>query len=82
MTSKPRVRAARAGYDVRAAVAEVQGGEDPVRHRYLLDRVFCQRDADRIADAVGQELAEGRRGLYGAGQLCAGLRHSQVQGGV
>src|SRR5829696_2221885 len=72
-------RAARAGDDVGPAVPEVEGREDLVRNRYLLDRVLRERDADGVSYSIGQELPEGRGALYGAWKLGAGLRDAEVQ---
>src|SRR5215211_4925777 len=52
-----RAGAARTRDDVGPAVPKVQGGQDLVRHRYLLDRVLGERDSDGVPDAVGQKLA-------------------------
>src|SRR5215204_3621674 len=48
-----RARATRTGYDIRTPVPEVESREDVVGHRYLLNRVLGERDADSVPDPVG-----------------------------
>ena len=59
---------------------EIKGREDLVRHRYLLDRVLRERDADGVLYAVRQKLSERGCALYGAGQLGSGLGDAEWSG--
>ena len=71
--------AGRAGHDLQAAFAQVQRLQDLQADLDLLDRRRGQRDPDGVADAPGQQRAEGHRGLDGALERRAGLGHAQVQ---
>src|SRR5215210_5345469 len=51
-----RACATRTRDDVGPTVPEVEGREYLIGHRYLLDGVLCERDADSVPDPVGQEL--------------------------
>src|SRR5918998_6230539 len=68
-----RAGTARTGDDVRTAVPQVQSRKYLVRHRYLLDRVFGERDADGIPDAKGEKLTQSGRALYSTGEFGPGL---------
>src|SRR5215211_1285138 len=48
-----RAGATRTRDDVRTLVPEVESREDLVGHRYLLDRILGERDADGVPDPVG-----------------------------
>jgi hypothetical protein len=58
-----RATAGRAADDLQAALLEVERLEDRQADLDLLDRRRAQRDADRVADALGQQRAEGDRRL-------------------
>ena len=51
-------------------------GRDPFG---LIDRVGRQRVADRVADPLGQQRGDARRGLHDAGRRRTGLGHPEVQ---
>ena len=71
--------AGRARDEVGAAAAQLEGLEDGPGDAHLFDRVGGQRDADRVADALGQQRADADRALDGARPGGAGLGHSHVQ---
>src|SRR3989304_1001746 len=59
--------------------AQAQAGEDVVADRYLFLRVGCQRDADRVADALREKHADADGAAHGAGARRARLGYPQVQ---
>ena len=72
--------AGRAGDQVGAALAQLQRLEDlPGDLDLLLGVEGRQRDADRVADPVGEQRAEPDGGLQRARPLRAGLGHAEVQ---
>src|SRR6478672_11090732 len=71
--------ARRAGDDLELAGLEVERLEDLVADLDLLDRRSRQRDADRVADALGEQGPERRGGLDGALERRAGLGDPEVQ---
>ena len=73
-------RTARAGDEVDATGAQVQGLEDVETDLDLLDRIGSQGNPDGVADSLGQEHAQPHRRLHRAGAQAAGLGDAQVQG--
>src|SRR6266508_6755987 len=71
--------AGRAGDDLELALAQVQRLQDLQADLDLLDRWCGQRDADRVADALRQQRAEGDRRLDRALERRAGLGDAEVQ---
>src|SRR5690606_32814009 len=71
-----------AGDDLELARPQVEGLEDLVADLDLLDRRRGQRDADRVADALGEQRAERGRGLDRPLEGGAGLGDAEVQGPV
>src|SRR4051812_268548 len=65
--------AGRAGDDLEAARLEVERLQDLEADLDLLHRRRGQRDADRVADALAEQVAEGDRGLDGPLERRAGL---------
>src|SRR3712207_2308636 len=61
---------------------KVQGREDVVRNRYLLDGVLGERDPYCVPDPIRQELPQGRSALYGTRQPRSRLGHPEVQGRI
>ncbi|CAL2070463.1 protein of unknown function [Streptomyces murinus] len=74
--------AGRAGDDLQAALAQVQGLQDLGADLDLLDRRGREGDADGVADALGEQRAEGDGRLDGALEGRARLGDAEVQGVV
>ena len=74
-----RAAARRAGDHHRAAVPQAQRPQDLPRDLDLLDRVGGQRDAERVADPVGQQRADPDGALDRAGERRPGLGDAEVQ---
>ena len=74
--------ARRAGDDLELALAQAHKLQQLGADLDLLHRRGGQGDPDRVADALGEQRAEGGAGLDGALEGGAGLGHPQVQGPV
>src|SRR5690606_6479987 len=72
-------RAARAGDEVDATGTQAQRLENVETDLDLLDRIGRQRDADGVANALGEQHAQTDSRLHGAGTQAAGLGDPQVQ---
>src|SRR5579872_5734 len=71
--------ARRARGDLGAALAQPKRLEQIPTHRHFLDRVGGQRNADRVADALGEQDAEPDRALHRAGARGTGFGDPQVE---
>ena len=74
--------ARRAGDDLELALAQAHELQQLGADLDFLHRRGGQGDPDRVADALGEQRAEGGAGLDGALEGGAGLGHPQVQGPV
>ena len=75
-------RAARAGDDAHAAVADAERLQDLVADADFLLRLGRKRDADRVADPGPKQRADADRRLDRAADQAAGLGDAEVQRAV
>ena len=65
-----------AHFEAAFAAAEVVG--EQLRHGYFVFGSFGERDADRVADAVGQQRPDAHGALHPSFESVAGLRHPKM----